>query len=155
MSSKPNPPPLPPRASSSAIPQEVEPLPPYTEIDTSPYASLAPGDPRSSSTQSLVPEKTTNEARRTLLLIYIHGFMGTETSFQSFPAHVHNLTKVLLEDSHVVHTKIYPRYRSRRAIDFARDDFCNWFVVPCFLSLTSSDTQLGLHLMSLQRLMSY
>ena len=84
-------------------------------------------DPRNSSTQSLVPsESDSSDPRRKLLLVYIHGFMGNETSFRSFPAHVHNLLTVLLSDSHVVHTKIYPRYRSKRNISFARDDFSKW-----------------------------
>ncbi|KAM0803463.1 hypothetical protein BDR22DRAFT_791861, partial [Usnea florida] len=91
-------------------------------------------DPRSSSTQSLVPHDNTStdgdgnrtDGRKTLLLVYIHGFMGNETSFQSFPAHVHNLVTVRLEGSHVVHTKIYPKYKSRKAIEFARDAFSEW-----------------------------
>ena len=58
--------------------------------------------------------------------MYIHGFMGNETSFQSFPAHVHNLVTVRLEGSHVVHTKVYPKYKSRKAIEFARDAFSEW-----------------------------
>jgi hypothetical protein len=91
-----------------------------------PWASL---DPRSSSTQSLVPSESGEPGRRTLLLVYIHGFLGNETSFQSFPAHVHNLLKVTLAETHVVHTKIYPRYRSRKAIEFARDDFSAWYVL--------------------------
>lgn len=52
--------------------------------------------------------------------------MGNETSFQSFPAHVHNLVAVKLEGSYVVHTKIYPKYKSRKAIEFARDAFSEW-----------------------------
>ncbi|KAL8743120.1 MAG: hypothetical protein Q9190_004500, partial [Brigantiaea leucoxantha] len=52
--------------------------------------------------------------------------MGNELSFQSFPAHVHNLVGTKLAESHVVHTKIYPRYKSREAIEFARDDFSDW-----------------------------
>ncbi|KAI9775917.1 MAG: hypothetical protein M1839_000706 [Geoglossum umbratile] len=83
-------------------------------------------DPRSSSTQSLVPSESGEPGRRTLLLIYIHGFLGNETSFQSFPAHVHNFLKVTLAETHMVHTKIYPRYRSRKAIEVARDDFSAW-----------------------------
>ena len=82
-------------------------------------------DPRAASTESLVPQGPKGE-KRTLLLVYIHGFLGDETSFQSFPAHVHSLTTYLLSSSHVVHTKIYPKYKSRRAIEFARDDFSNW-----------------------------
>ncbi|KAK0259146.1 hypothetical protein LTS09_005970 [Friedmanniomyces endolithicus] len=84
-------------------------------------------DPRSSSTQSLVPSLNNEQnERRKLLLIYVHGFMGNETSFRSFPAHVHHLLTVLLAETHVVHTKVYPRYRSKRNISFARDDFSRW-----------------------------
>lgn len=85
-------------------------------------------DPRSSSMQSLRPLDSAGGSRRRLLLIYIHGFMGNETSFRSFPAHVHNVLTVTLAESHVVHSKIYPRYRSRKPIEHARDDFSNWFV---------------------------
>jgi len=52
--------------------------------------------------------------------------MGNETSFQSFPAHVHNVVTVRLAESHVVHTKIYPKYKSRKHIEFARDGFSEW-----------------------------
>ena len=83
-------------------------------------------DPRSSSSQSLVPEDSLHGGKRRLLMIYIHGFMGNETSFQSFPAHVHNLITVKLRETHQVHTKIYPRYKSRRAIEGARDYFSDW-----------------------------
>ena len=81
-------------------------------------------DPRSSSAQSLIPDQP--EGRRILLLIYIHGFVGNELSFSSFPAHVHDIATKLLIATHVVHTKIYPRYKSRKTIDVARDDFSRW-----------------------------
>ncbi|KAF1936499.1 hypothetical protein EJ02DRAFT_448022 [Clathrospora elynae] len=84
-------------------------------------------DPRSSSTQSLVPDPALEDTgRRRLLLVYIHGFMGNETSFRSFPAHVHNLVTITLADSHVVHTKLYPRYKSRDSLEIARDNFSTW-----------------------------
>jgi hypothetical protein len=110
-----------PRSQSPSNENNVpnEPPPPYQE-------QWGSGDPRSSSMHSLLPVESVNETRRKLLLIYIHGFMGNETSFKSFPAHVHNILTLTLAKSHVVHTKIYPRYKSRRAIDFARDDFSNW-----------------------------
>jgi hypothetical protein len=89
---------------------------------------MAAHDPRSSSTQSLVPSPGAEQTyRRTLLLVYIHGFMGDETSFQSFPAHLHNLLTITMAESHVVHTKIYPKYRSRYALEVARDEFSNWY----------------------------
>ncbi|KAI0431865.1 hypothetical protein F5Y09DRAFT_176885 [Xylaria sp. FL1042] len=85
-------------------------------------------DPRTSSTQSLAPSLPAYEEieRRKLLVIYIHGFMGNDTSFQSFPAHVHRYLKLALSDSHVVHSKIYPRYKTYKSIDIARDNFSKW-----------------------------
>jgi len=122
-------------SSTSAIPQEAPPS--YDSIATAPYPSwTARNDPRASSSDSLTPSDDNNaedlqhqphpDRRRKLLCIYVHGFMGNETSFRSFPAHVHNLLAVLLAESHAVHTKIYPRYRSRRNITCARDDFSAW-----------------------------
>ncbi|RAL67535.1 hypothetical protein DID88_008290 [Monilinia fructigena] len=122
------PPPLPPRAESGG---GVQAPPPYTDDDDAKRNELISeqwrsNDPRSSSTHSLVPSESNRDGRRKLLLVYIHGFMGNETSFQSFPAHVHNLLTIMLEETHIVHTKIYPRYKSRKAINFARDDFSIW-----------------------------
>lgn len=112
------PPPLPPRESTPAN----DAPPPYSPI------VMSSQDPRSSSTQSLVPDPTLEESgRRRLLLVYIHGFMGNETSFRSFPAHVHNLVAITLAESHVIHTKIYPRYRSRDSLEIARDNFSAWY----------------------------
>lgn len=118
------PPPLPPRQPTQDAP------PPYSVTAPEPSGLVSEQwrshDPRSSSTQSLVPSESRRDGRRTLLLIYIHGFMGNEASFQSFPAHVHNLLTMTMAETHVVHTKLYPRYNSRRAIEYARDDFSDW-----------------------------
>ena len=126
----PLPPPLPPRVDPNSQTSFADP-PPYTENGPVFYSqplthSWSAQDPRSSSTQSLVPEHSSTKDKRRLLLVYIHGFMGNETSFQSFPAHIHNLVTVKLAETHQVHTKIYPKYKSRKAIENARDDFSNW-----------------------------
>ncbi|KIW31259.1 uncharacterized protein PV07_02922 [Cladophialophora immunda] len=120
-------PPLPPRNPSTASNGLVGYLSP--SISPDPNSSIYLGglhDPRASSTQSLQPIKPVGDNRRTLLVVYIHGFLGTETSFKSFPAHVHSLLTPAVAETHVVYTKIYPRYKSRRNISFARDDFSNW-----------------------------
>ncbi|KAJ5670645.1 uncharacterized protein N7477_006008 [Penicillium maclennaniae] len=67
-------------------------------------------------------------SRRRLLLIYIHGFMGSEASFHDLPAHVHDLLTSLLSDSHVVYTRIYPRYKSwgEAGIQTAVEQFSAW-----------------------------
>ena len=127
---------LPPRKSYNTSNQTPPALPPRkghnasneTRPDeTASYGktSLSRNDPRSSSQQSLHPELST-ENRRKLLLIYVHGFMGNEMSFQSFPAHVHHLLTILLAETHVIHTKLYPRYPSRRKITYARDELSKW-----------------------------
>lgn len=125
------PPPLPPRAASGITSHDLSSPPAYEDVPQEYHSqplthSWTAQDPRSSSTQSLVPDEARGHGKRTLLLIYIHGFMGNETSFQSFPAHVHNLVTSKLANTHVVHTKIYPKYKSRRAIQYAADDFSNW-----------------------------
>lgn len=112
------PPPLPPRGTQNLVPT--------THTDPS-IMAMSSHDPRSSSTQSLVPDPAVdNTGLRRLMLVYLHGFMGNETSFRSFPAHVHNLVTITLADSHIVHTKIYPRYRSRDSLEVARDNFSQW-----------------------------
>ncbi|RYP27199.1 hypothetical protein DL767_007792 [Monosporascus sp. MG133] len=92
------------------------------------YAGIFPKDPRISSAHSLVPSPSEyrNSEKRRLLVVYIHGYQGTDTSFQSFPAHVHHFLKRALADTHVVHSKIYPRYKTYKAIDIARDNFSAW-----------------------------
>ncbi|ETN36280.1 uncharacterized protein HMPREF1541_08557 [Cyphellophora europaea CBS 101466] len=130
------PPPLPPRNPStvSVASSESELHPPSYDrhlspvpTNNSPYGGGF-DDPRASSQQSLRPAESATDAQRTLLLVYIHGFLGDETSFRSFPAHVHNILAVTLAETHVVHSKIYPRYRSRKNITFARDDFSKWLI---------------------------
>lgn len=105
-----------------------------SEIDDSflsPLAHLRTADPRSSSTQSLVPseadaESLAHDARRRLLLVYIHGFYGNNQSFRSFPAHVHACLKDALADTHVIHTKIYPRYKTYHAVKVGAQNFSEW-----------------------------
>jgi len=110
-------------------------LPPYSPVAAS-YTTLAAPPalpPRSRSVvSSSAPSVRRDENyssqndRRRLFLLFIHGFMGNETSFQSFPRHVHDLVSILLSNSHVVQTKIYPRYRSKDTITVARDQFSAW-----------------------------
>lgn len=89
---------------------------------------LYKSDPRTSSSQSLRSVVSDSDQRRTLLIIYIHGFYGNDQSFRSFPYHVHSYLKIALQDSHVIHSKIYPRYKTYRAIEIARDNFSQWLM---------------------------
>lgn len=124
------PPSLPPRLNTPSSTLALRPPPSYAKSPPRYHSqpldqSWATQDPRSSSTESLVPAES-GAGKRELLLIYIHGFLGNEDSFSSFPAHVHNVVTQTLAETHVVHTKIYPRYKSRKAIEHARNDFSEW-----------------------------
>ncbi|KAL7625309.1 hypothetical protein AAE478_004525 [Parahypoxylon ruwenzoriense] len=116
------------KVSADHVPLDV-PRPNTGRRPSSSFASFsAYDDPRSSSSQSLVSSSLGYEetGRRKLLVIYIHGFMGSDASFQSFPAHVHKYLKLALSDTHIVHSKIYPRYKTYKALGVARDNFSGW-----------------------------
>lgn len=128
-----SPPPLPPRDAS-----QLPPPPPYSEVVES-QGSLNSGRenrsrpsildskvPRPSSSQSLAPSRSDSDGRRTLLLVYIHGFYGNDQSFQSFPAHVHNVLRETLSATHAVYSKVYPRYKTYKSIEVASDNFSAW-----------------------------
>lgn len=74
------------------------------------------------------PEGTHDVPKRRLLLIYIHGFMGSEASFHDLPAHVHDLLTDLLSESHIIYTRLYPRYKSHGELHSAVDQFSAWYV---------------------------
>ena len=110
--------------TTSIAPEEVgsELPPPYTEEEQSTCKDVPALPPR----QSAAITPSSDESRRKLLLIYVHGFTGNETSFQSFPTDVHDLTSKQLVDAYTVQSIVYPKYKSRKKIDFARDEFSNW-----------------------------
>lgn len=108
-------------------------------------------DPRTRSTESIPPvppphkyfspkppiqESYESQARnsslikkRNLLLVYIHGFLGSTASFNHFPSHLHNLLSYLLSAScphYTVHTKVYPRFKTRYSIGDAAEMLSQW-----------------------------
>ncbi|KAB8236684.1 uncharacterized protein BDW43DRAFT_242061 [Aspergillus alliaceus] len=106
--------------SSETLSGLLAPPPIYNAIGQSRYHG---------STSSLAlshSDSGTGEGKRRLLLIYIHGFIGSEESFHQFPKHVHDLLTISLSKSHVVYTKIYPRYKTRGPVHIARDNFSRW-----------------------------
>lgn len=96
--------------------------PPYTEEEQSTSKVVPALPPR----QSAAIASSSDERRRKLLLIYVHGFTGNETSFQRFPTDVHDLASKQLVDTYTVQSIVYPKYKSRKKIDFARDEFSCW-----------------------------
>jgi triacylglycerol esterase/lipase EstA (alpha/beta hydrolase family) len=88
-------------------------------------------DPRTASTQSLTPSypEDGQGKKRRLLLVYIHGFIGSEASFHSFPFHVHMKLKERLAATHAIHSKIYPRYKTYKAFHLATNNLSDWLSV--------------------------
>ncbi|PYH90722.1 hypothetical protein BO71DRAFT_401961 [Aspergillus ellipticus CBS 707.79] len=64
--------------------------------------------------------------KRRLLLVYVHGFKGSDTTFQHFPAHVHDVLTGLLGESHLVYSRVYPQYETRGDMQTAVDHFSTW-----------------------------
>ncbi len=126
------PPPLPPRQpaqspSPASPPQhDNDGLLSPSVVGLGYSTKLDASDPRTSSSQSLIAPAVEFDTRRSLLVVYIHGFYGNDQSFRSFPAHVHAFLTELLSETHIVHSKIYPRYKTYRAIRVARDNFSTW-----------------------------
>ncbi|KAL8772951.1 MAG: hypothetical protein Q9209_001971 [Squamulea sp. 1 TL-2023] len=110
------------RRTSTEYTAATELPPPYTEEERSTSRISPVLSPRLSAT--VIP--SSDGSRRKLLLIYVHGFTGNETSFQRFPADVHDLISKELVDVYMVQSIVYPKYKSRKKIDFARDEFSSW-----------------------------
>lgn len=89
-------------------------------------SSLAPDISRSSIDDSIAKDAPASGQKRRLLLVYVHGFLGSETSFHDFPRHVHDAVRLLVDESHDVYTKVYPRYKTRGNMSIARDNFSQW-----------------------------
>lgn len=96
--------------------------------------AISPDLPNEPETENYLTHSASNlslplppeSGKRRLLLIYIHGYNGSEASFLGFPAHVHSLLVDALAESHEVYTRIYPRYKSRGDMRIARDQFSSW-----------------------------
>ncbi|KAH6652152.1 hypothetical protein BKA67DRAFT_660918 [Truncatella angustata] len=88
--------------------------------------AISPNDPSPSPAPSLGLSDPEQSDKRILLLVYIHGFMGKDDSFKNFPLHLHHCLKLQLSESHTITTKVYPRYKTYKAIEVARDNFSRW-----------------------------
>ncbi|KAI5118310.1 hypothetical protein M0805_006478 [Coniferiporia weirii] len=71
-------------------------------------------------------EDQTTTAITTLHLIYIHGFQGDHTSFQSFPTDLHERLCSRLPAGITLKSCLYPTYKSRRPISEATHKFLEW-----------------------------
>ncbi|QRW20928.1 alpha/beta hydrolase family protein [Rhizoctonia solani] len=57
---------------------------------------------------------------RILSIVFVHGFRGDHTSFQSFPADLHCHLSMVIPG---LQTFVYPTYKTKRPLELARDDF--------------------------------
>ncbi|KAF2863234.1 hypothetical protein K470DRAFT_211246 [Piedraia hortae CBS 480.64] len=63
---------------------------------------------------------------KTLLLIFIHGFKGNDSTFSSFPRHLRVALSVTLDPLITVKTKAYPRFETRGDLSSCVDNFTKW-----------------------------
>ncbi|KAF8156645.1 hypothetical protein B0H34DRAFT_469595 [Crassisporium funariophilum] len=63
-----------------------------------------------------------------LHLVYIHGFQGNDTSFQSFPTHLqeHLAASIPAHLDLKVQSSLYPTYKSIKPISYATKNFLEW-----------------------------
>ncbi|TFK29494.1 hypothetical protein FA15DRAFT_752622 [Coprinopsis marcescibilis] len=63
-----------------------------------------------------------------LHLVYIHGFQGNDTSFQSFPLHLqeHLSSRIPPGSSFRIQSSLYPTYKSVKPISHATRNFLEW-----------------------------
>ncbi|KAJ7644969.1 hypothetical protein FB45DRAFT_301304 [Roridomyces roridus] len=59
-------------------------------------------------------------------LVYIHGFQGNDTSFQTFPTDLHEHLCVKIPAHLKLKSSLYPTYKSRKPIAQATDNFLSW-----------------------------
>ncbi|KAI3613137.1 hypothetical protein WG66_001494 [Moniliophthora roreri] len=67
-------------------------------------------------------------SERLLHIIYIHGFQGNDTTFQSFPTHLQKYLaeKVSSRLGLRIQSSLYPTYKSRKPISHATKNFLEW-----------------------------
>lgn len=111
-----------PSASSDAL---SELPPPYVEAQT----SIPAAEASYLSDQPPIAARSDSNGRRKVLLVYIHGFMGNETSFQSFPRQVHEDLCRRLAGTFTATTIMHPKYKCRKKIEFARDELVSWYIL--------------------------
>ncbi|EGO01150.1 hypothetical protein SERLA73DRAFT_179241, partial [Serpula lacrymans var. lacrymans S7.3] len=59
-------------------------------------------------------------------LIYIHGFQGNDSTFQSFPTHLQASLAARMPPHFRVQSSLYPTYKSVKPISYATKNFLEW-----------------------------
>ncbi|KAI5288975.1 hypothetical protein KEM52_000961 [Ascosphaera acerosa] len=63
--------------------------------------------------------------RKTLLLVFVHGFRGGDDTFGSFPRHLRSLVSRRLPDVRVL-AQVYPQYETKGELADCVSRFRNW-----------------------------
>ena len=91
-----------------------------------PREMISCNERRDCSTKGTRDGFTPAAGKRKLLLIYIHGFCGSEQSFGQLPLHVHDSVRQGLPETHALYSMIYPQYETRHAMHIAVERFSRW-----------------------------
>lgn len=79
--------------------------------------------------------------KKTLLLVFIHGFKGSDDTFHNFPAHLAQLLRHALPKVQVIQIT-YPKYETRGHLHECVARFKEWYVstiLPLLLSPTGAN----------------
>jgi len=63
--------------------------------------------------------------KKTLLLVFIHGFKGGDDTFSTFPSHLAQLLRHALPKVQVIHL-VYPKYETRGDLHECVGRFKEW-----------------------------
>lgn len=68
-----------------------------------------------------------SKMRKTLLLVFLHGFKGGDDTFEKFPEHLRVLIADILPKINVL-SVVYPRYETRGELNDCVARFKEWYV---------------------------
>ncbi|KAI9294763.1 hypothetical protein K502DRAFT_277236, partial [Neoconidiobolus thromboides FSU 785] len=60
-----------------------------------------------------------------VLLVFIHGFRGSDQTFEGFPEQLKSSLHGLIPEAHI-NIAVYPQFETKGSINKAIDGFCDW-----------------------------
>ncbi|KAI0251326.1 hypothetical protein BJV78DRAFT_1212497 [Lactifluus subvellereus] len=88
---------------------------------SSPTLQQGPGDRGLSSSQPTPQQSSPN----ILLIVFIHGFKGDDTTFGNFPSRLQHILSETVQDT-IIESIVFPAYQTKGDLDKAVECFADW-----------------------------